>query len=116
MPPSKGNIARELFLAYRLFARTDLSQPWQILLHESRALELFAGAMATLDVEPVAPVGSIVDLKKLGRLRDLIDSAGAEPLSLAKFAKEVGMAIITMQRYFQAVYGMTVIAYMREQA
>jgi hypothetical protein len=28
----------------------------------------------------------------------------------------VGMAIITMQRYFQAVYGMTVIAYMREQA
>lgn len=84
---------------------------------ESRALELVVEALA--NVEGATSTLAATGLRKRDRVRmehvrDLLDSGEADALSLDEIAQRICVSANTLQRHFSAVWGVTVVAYLRE--
>lgn len=87
------------------------------LYQESRALDLAVEALANLAGAapgPAAPGLRKRDRERMEQLRDLLDSGQADALSLDEIARHVCVSANTLQRHFSAVWGTTVVAYLRE--
>ncbi len=84
---------------------------------ESRALDLAVEALANLEgaMPDIAAAGLRGrDRERMEQLRDLLDSGQADALSLDEIARHVCVSANTLQRHFSAVWGTTVVAYLRE--
>lgn len=81
---------------------------------ESRALELLCEAFVALS--GAGPVSDAPDQSARAQMiRDFIEDRLEENLNLAGIARELGMAVNSMQRIFKATYDMTVMDYIRER-
>ncbi|MCQ9615333.1 helix-turn-helix transcriptional regulator [Paenalcaligenes niemegkensis] len=83
----------------------------------ARALALAVEALATL--EGGAPKQAATRLRKRDRirmeqLRNFLDSGKADSLSLEEIAQYACVSVNTLQRHFSSVWGVTVVAYLRE--
>jgi len=81
---------------------------------ESRALELICEAFSTLSGS--TRVCETSDQSARAQMvRDFVEDRLEDELSLAMIARELGMAVNSMQRIFKAAYDMTVMDYIRER-
>ncbi|MBW7901754.1 MAG: helix-turn-helix transcriptional regulator [Rhodocyclaceae bacterium] len=83
---------------------------------ESRAIELAAealrgltGATAPRSAAPLRPREQL----RIEAVRELLDSGGADGLSLVEIAHRAGSNVSSLQRQFRAAFGMTVFDYLR---
>lgn len=108
--PSK----RALSLAEQLLHPSAVSPFLEKIQNESKALDLLGEAFISLQTTTLKPeMAQTVDKAQL--VRTYIESNIARQLDLKTIARDVGMAINTMQRTFKQSYKMTVMDYVRER-
>ena len=110
---------RALSIAEWLISRDNGMQAGHTLLQESRALELIAEALGSLQTEttPAAMADlalSPAEYRRVGRLRDFLDAGRADTLSLVEIAQAMGCNTNTLQRQFRLLTGRSIFAYLRE--
>ncbi|MDR0440823.1 MAG: AraC family transcriptional regulator, partial [Candidatus Accumulibacter sp.] len=107
--------SRAAAIAEQLLVPTAFRGPMRGLYLESRTLELVAEAFArTSSPEQTPPLGLTPDAcARACRLRDFLDSGGADALSLAEIARRMGCNATTLQQQFRQVFDTTIFDYLR---
>ena len=109
---------RLIAMAEQVLARPYYSGVLQRLYLESRAIEMVAEALMTVAGEtPDGAFGVLrpADDRRMRTVRELLDAAPAEALSLAAIAREAGVSVRTLQRQFQSAHGVGLFHYLRER-
>ena len=106
---------RAVAIAEQLLNPAAFQGPLRGLYLESRMLELVAEAFAcTASPDQASPPGLRPDEHaRACRLRDLLDSGGADALSLAEMARAMRCNATTLQRQFRQAFGATIFDYLR---
>jgi AraC-like DNA-binding protein len=82
---------------------------------EAQALEILGEAFAQLGEEgPVRDAISARDHRRLGTVRDLVESEAGVGLSIDDIARQAGLNPTTLQRQFRQVYGATIFEVARD--
>jgi AraC-like DNA-binding protein len=111
---------RAAALAEQIVHPPQLEPLLQNIYLESRALELAGEALAALHPHPSAlPSAALAALRprehqRLRELHAFLGSGQADGLSLDEIARHAGVNANTLQRQFRAVFGTTVVVYLRE--
>ncbi len=107
---------RLIAMAEQVLARPHYSGVLQRLYLESRAIEMVAEALMTVAGETSGGASGALrpaDDRRMRTVRELLDVAPAEALSLAAIAREAGVSVRTLQRQFQSVHGVGLFHYLR---
>jgi AraC-like DNA-binding protein len=103
-------------LAEQVLNPPELMPLLQDMYIESRCIEILGEAFATLggDASVLMDAGqSTRDVLKARAARDYIEANLDKALTLSDIAREVGVSVSSLQRSFRAVYGNTVVDYLR---
>ena len=125
--PVEGHLAiqawqpspRAVAIAEQLLSPAALQGPMHGLYLESRVLELVAEAFAqAAEISRIPAPGLSPDLRpdeyaRACRLRDLLDSGGADGMSLAELVRAMGCNATTLQQQFRLAFGKAVFDYLR---